>query len=195
MNWFKKLKENKIYKIIKTIFRIFIITMVVGFIIVVFLQRFSDNKISFFNYRMFTVVSGSMEPKYKIGDVLISKWVDPSTVKVGDAISYEGRSGDFAGKVITHQVVGIEKDENGKYLFRARGLANIIEDPVVSESQLYGVVIYKDLLLSMIYKIIATNIGFYLFIIIPFMYIIGSEIISVLLSNEEKRRQSLRNNE
>lgn len=62
----------------------------VAFIVVVCLQRFSDNKISFFNYRMFTVISGSMKPKYDIGDVLISKKEDPSKIKVGDTISYLG---------------------------------------------------------------------------------------------------------
>ena len=37
------------------------------------------------------------------------------------------------------------------------------------------------------YKIISTNLGFYLFIIIPLMYIIGYEIINVLLKGREER--------
>jgi signal peptidase len=195
MEWLKKLKENKIYQIIRKILKVFIVIVLLGFVLVVFLQRFSDNKISFFNYRMFTVISGSMEPKYKIGDVLIAKDVEASKIKVGDAISYEGKSGTFINKVITHEVIGIEKDETGKYVFRTKGLANIIEDPIVSEDQLYGVIIYKEPLLSAIYKIIQTNMGFYLFIIVPIMYIVGSEIISVLLEKEEKRRQPLKEKE
>lgn len=195
MEWFKKVKENKIYQIIRKMFKAFVVIVLLGFVLVVFLQRFSDNKISFFNYRMFTVISGSMEPKYKIGDVLIAKDMEPSKIKVGDAISYEGKVGTFMNKVITHEVIGIEKDETGKYIFRTKGLANIIEDPIVSEDQLYGVIIYKEPLLSAIYKIIQTNMGFYLFIIIPVMYIVGSEIISVLLEKEERRRQPLKEKE
>ncbi|HHT38293.1 MAG TPA: signal peptidase I [Mollicutes bacterium] len=189
MRKIKELKENKIFRIITSIIRMLVVVIMVGFILVVCLQRFSGNKISFFNYRMFTVISGSMSPKYEIGDVLISKEVDPSEIKVGDTISYYGERGDVKDKVITHQVTKVEKDENGKYRFRAKGLTNLIEDPTIFEHQLYGVVIYKSVILSIIYRIVATRIGFYLFIIIPFMFIIGSEIVSTLLAKEEKRRQ------
>lgn len=191
----KEKKQNKAFNIIKKVIRIFIVIVLVAFILVVCLQRFSDNKISFFNYRMFTVISGSMKPKYDIGDVLISKKVDASALKVGDTISYLGESGDFRNKVITHQIVGINKDENGKYIFHAKGLANLVEDPVVYERQLYGKVIYRSFILSVIYKIVGTNLGFYLFIIIPLIYIIGSEVITTLLNKEEKRRKALENNE
>jgi len=45
--------------------------------------------------------------------------------------------------------------------------------------------------LSAVYAIIGTKIGFYLFIIIPIMYVIGSEIISLMLEKEKKRRETL----
>lgn len=191
MEKLKEISQNKIFKMIKIVIRLFIAVLIVGFLVVVCLQRFSNNELSFFNYRMFTVISGSMEPKYGIGDVLISKDVEPSTIKEGDTISYKGKVGDFNGKVITHQVVGITKDENGKYLFRAKGLANLVEDPILSEDQLYGVVIYRDPLLSLIYTIISNKIGFYILIIIPVMYIVGSEIIRAMLNNEEKKRKQV----
>lgn len=190
-----KTKKKKTLKIVSNIIRTIAILFIIAFVIVVCLQRFSNNKISIFNYRMFTVISGSMKPKYNIGDVLISKEVNPSKVKVGDTISYLGKENDFSGKVITHQVIGISTDSNGKYLFRAQGLANLVEDPIVSEDQLYGVVIYRSFLLSLVYRIVATKIGFYLFIIIPLLYIIGSEIVHSLLNKEEERRNKLDNQE
>ena len=179
---------KKIMKIVKTILNVAISAFFILFLLVVCLQRFSDNKMSFFNYRMFTVISGSMEPKYTIGDVLISKETNPSKIKVGDTISYLGEKGDFNGKVITHQVINIEQDFDGNYIFHTKGLANLVEDPVVYERQLYGVVVYKSAVLSFIYKIIGKPFGLFLFIVIPLFYIIGSEMISFLLSKEEKRR-------
>ena len=107
MKKIKELKNNKIIKGVITAMNDIILVFVVGFIVTVYLQRFSDNKLSFFNYRMFTVITSSMEPKYNIGDVLLSKEVDPSAVKVGDSISYEGTAGDVRGKIITHEVVEI----------------------------------------------------------------------------------------
>ncbi len=184
----EKKKSNKLKMIMATV-RALVIVLFIAFIIVVCLQRVSENKISFFNYRMFTVISGSMKPKYDIGDVLISKKVDASKIKEGDVISYLGTKGGFAGKVITHEVIGVTKDKNGKYVFRAKGLGNLVEDPAVSEDQLYGVVIYKSVILSTIYRIVSTDTGFYIFIIIPIIFIIGSEILSTLLRKEEKRRE------
>lgn len=184
-----KIKNSKIFKWIKILIQTFVVIFLIGFVVVVFLQRISDNKISFFNYRMFTVVSGSMKPKYDVGDVLISKEVDPSQIKVGDTISYEGIDGDFKNKVITHEVIGIETDENGKYLFRTMGLANIFEDPIVLEEQLYGIVIYKSLLLSTIYRIVGTNFGFYILIILPLLFIIGYEIFQTLLEKDERNHK------
>ena len=61
-----------------------------------------------------------------------------------------------------------------------------MEDPIVDESQVYGVIVYKSIMLSLVYKIVSTNIGFYLFIIVPIFYIIGSEIISTLLEKKEE---------
>ena len=80
----------KIFRIFKSILNFIIVVGVLLFVFIVCLQRFSNNRLSFFNYRMFTVVSGSMEPEYEIGDVLIAKEKDPKTIRVGDTISYLG---------------------------------------------------------------------------------------------------------
>lgn len=180
---------RKILKIISIIIKTIIGIALAAFILVVCMQRFSDNKLSFFNYRLFSVVSQSMTPVYDIGDVLIAKEKDPSTIKEGDVVSYLGTTGSFANKVITHRVVNIEKREDGKYYYRTKGDANLVEDPIVMEDQLYGVVVYKSILLSLVYRIVGTQIGFFMFIIIPIMIIIGSEMISTLLDKEEDRRK------
>ena len=183
----KKFFDSKAFKIVKTVLRVMIWFCLFAFVISVCLQSFSNNKLSFFNYRMFTVITGSMKPKYDIGDVLIDKKIKAEDIKVGDAITYQGLSNSYKDKVITHQVVKIEK-KDGKYYYHTKGLANLVEDPLVSYDQVLGKVIYKSILISFVYKIISTNVGFYAFIIVPIMYIIISEIISTLLEREEKRR-------
>ena len=182
---------KKIFKIVKGIVNVILTVLIISFLLVVCLQRFTNNKISFFNYRIFTVVTGSMEPKYNIGDILIAKETKPSEIKVGDAISYLARSNEIKGHVVTHEVVDITKDENGRYLFHSKGLVNLIEDPVVHEEQLYGVVVYKTKLLSFVKKIVSTDIGMILFIVIPILYIIISEMISFLMEKEEKRKEKI----
>ena len=115
-NKIKELKENKILGIVLKVIKVCFAVMMITFILMVLLQRVSDNRVSLFNLRIFTVVSGSMEPKYKIGDVLISMETKPEDIKVGDTISYIGERGTVAGKIITHQVESIDKDFAAKTL-------------------------------------------------------------------------------
>lgn len=190
MNKFKSIKDNKILNIIWKILNGVLVVLVVSFVLTVYMQRFSGNKLSFFNYRMFTVITGSMEPKYKIGDVLLSKEVKPEEIKVGDAITYEGVSGAVAKKVITHEVISINTNTQGKYLFKAKGLNNLIEDPTIYEEQVLGIVTYKVKTLSFVYKIISTQIGFYLCIIIPLVVVIGYEIALTMVNIKVKNKFS-----
>lgn len=183
------MKNNKALKYTFKVIQGLVYVVLALFVLVVVLQRFSNNKISFFNYRMFTVISESMTPKYKIGDILVSKETEPSKIKVGDVISYKGMSGSFKDKIITHQVTEINKNSSGKYVFHAKGLANIIEDPLVYEDQLYGVVVYKTKILSLIYKIISTPLGFFLFVFIPIVLTIGTEIIENNLEKIENSKK------
>ena len=121
---------------------------------------------------MFTVASGSMVPKYKIGD----------------AVTYLGKSGDFKGKVVTHEVIQIEKDTDGKYLFHTKGIANLVEDPVVSQEQIYGVVVYKPIILSWLYGLISNKFAFYCLIIVPLIGIVVYEIVATLVEKEDEKR-------
>ncbi len=175
---------KKIFKVVSTVISLILIL----FIAVVLLQRFSDNKISFFDYRMFAVVTGSMEPEYKVGDVLITKKVDPAKIKVGDNITYLGKVGGVQGKIITHQVIAKGLNENNKYEFAAKGLVNENMDPIVNEDQIFGVVVYKSYVISFLYKVVTTPVGFFVFIVIPLFVIIGSRLLMYLLNQEEKRR-------
>ena len=192
-NKIKELKENKILGIVLKVIKVCFAIMMVTFVLMVLLQRVSNNRVSLFNLRIFTVVSGSMEPKYKIGDVLISMETKPEDIKVGDTISYIGERGTVAGKIITHQVESIDKDLNNKYVFHTKGLANDISDIYpVTEDQVYGVVVYKVFLLSLVYKVIGTTWGLFVFVVIPLLYIIGSEMLEIMLEKEEERRAKLK---
>jgi len=73
-------------------------------------------------YRVFNVISGSMEPKYSVGDLIYVKAVDPSTIAVGDDITFILNE-DLV--VATHRVVRIDAENQRFY---TKGLANEIED-------------------------------------------------------------------
>ena len=149
---------KKILKIVfKILYQIFMVFCALLILIIVF-QKVSDNNKSIAGYRIFRVITGSMEPEYDIGQVVISKEMDPNEIKVGDDIVYLGKVGEYNGKIIMHEVVQIDKKEDGSLNFHAKGLhSTSVEDPLISSNQIYGVVKVKSAILTLLYKL-ATSI-------------------------------------
>lgn len=183
----EKIKENKALKIVWNIIYSLITIFTILMLLVVVLQRVSNNTISLGGIRLFNIVSESMIPKYEIGDILISTDAKPNEIKVGDDIVYRGKVGSFAGKTITHQVIEIEND--GKYKFHTKGLANEEEDPIVEEDQIYGVIVYKTIILSFISKIIINLYSFYFVIFIPIVILIFVQIVKIVNSTKENKKK------
>lgn len=150
--------EKKIFRIVfKVIYQIIVIICLI-LAAVIIMQKVTDSNRSIAGYRIFRVITGSMEPEYDVGEVVISKEVPAKDIKVGDDIVYIGRYGEYSGKIIMHSIIAIDKDENGNYNFHAKGLhSSSVEDPQIKESQIYGVVKYKSKILTVLYKL-ATNI-------------------------------------
>ena len=76
--------------------------------------------------RVFTVLSGSMEPTYHTGALIYVKKVDPAEIKAGQVITFMLDENTVA----THRVVGVVPDEDdpATLRFRTKGDANDAED-------------------------------------------------------------------
>ena len=167
----------KILKSIWSLFRTIVTIILVVLIAVIVTQRVSNNQKAIAGFRVFNVITESMVPEYKVGDTILTKTVNPSELKIGDDITYMGKKDPFKGMIITHRIVKIEKQEDGKYLIQTKGLANDIEDPEINESQVYGKVIYKIKTISFLNGIIGNLFGMYFAIFIPFGIITFVEFI------------------
>lgn len=167
----------KILKSIWSLFRTVVTIILVILIAVIVTQRVSNNQKAIAGFRVFNVITESMVPEYKVGDTILTKTVNPSELKIGDDITYMGKKDPFKGMIITHRIVKIEKQEDGKYLIQTKGLANDIEDPEINESQVYGKVIYKIKTISFLNGIIGNLFGMYFAIFIPFGIITFVEFI------------------
>lgn len=185
----KKLKNSIIGKILKAIWKILIwaVEAVIIFIaLIIVVQRVTNNEKAFLGFRIFNVATGSMEPTYAVGDILIAREKEPSKIEIGENIVYLGKVGDYNGKIITHSVVEIEQTEDGEYLFHSKGIANTVEDPVVHEDQVYGIVIQNNKLLAFICKILLNRFGLYFFVMVP---IILNAFVSFVRVQGEKVEQ------
>ena len=152
--------------------------IVASVLFVVILQRASNNAIALGGVRVFNIISESMVPKYNIGDVLVVKSIEPQNIKVGDDIAYIGQESTFNQKIVTHQVIKIDY-ENGEYIFHTKGIANILEDPLVHQNQVFGKVVYKIWILSFISKILSNVYVVFFGIFVPIVILIFWTILKL----------------
>mgnify|MGYP000569762393 FL=1 len=182
----EKIKNNKVLRILAMIIKAIVSFFIIIVVSIIFIQRISDNKLTLGGYSIYTIITESMVPKYNVGDMVIAKKIPITELKVNDDIVYLGNKNDFAGKIVTHQIIEIEKKGNELY-FHTKGIANMIEDPLVEENQILGKVIMKGTILSLISKIVNNPYGFYFVIFVPFAILLVMEIIDFIEEKKERK--------
>jgi len=69
-------------------------------------------------FNFFVVESGSMEPTFDIGTVIICRRPgDPGKLKAGDIVTFR----NLSGFIVTHRIVEVLIDESGKVSYRTKG--------------------------------------------------------------------------
>lgn len=140
----KKENEKKWYQtpsnIIIAIACVILVPMLIINISLMLQSKMNADKVpSVFGYKPFMVLSGSMEGKILKGDLIITKEVDPSTLKVDDIIAFR----DAQGTVTTHRIID-EIDKDGERLFITKGDNNNTQDKnLVSLSDVEGIYLFR----------------------------------------------------
>lgn len=183
-NLIRKIKENKILRFIVGFVKTIITLVLILMLAVILVQRFSSNNFSIGGIRVFTIISNSMLPYYEPGDILILKEENPSNIKIGDNVTYMGKTGQVKGLVVTHKVVD-KREENNKYYFTTKGTNNEISDPEIDESQIYGKVVYKTVLLSVLCKVMLKPAGYYILFMLVAL-VISYQIVSAIFNKDEE---------
>ena len=107
--------------------------------------------------QVFNVVSGSMSPEYRVGDLIYVKATDPDAIQVGDVITFVLNK-DLV--VATHRVEAIDT-ENSHFI--TKGDANETQDAApVHFKNLIGVPVFKIPLLGYVSDFIQHPPGTYI---------------------------------
>lgn len=82
------------------------------------------------NYTPLIVLTESMDPQIKAGDLILCKKTDkPQELKEGDIISFFDPESKMGDSVVTHQIIAIvHDDKTGEMMFRTKGINNDVED-------------------------------------------------------------------
>ena len=176
-----KIENNIFFKIARALLYAFVTLL----LIIIVVQKVTNNNLSIGGFRVFMIISQSMEDEYEIGDILVSKKVPAEEINIGDNVTYLGDKISLKGLIITHKVV--EKREEGQDVyFVTRGLANTISDPEIRYDKIYGKVIYKTIFLSFLAKLMNNQLSYYILFTLVAL-IISIEIVSALFMPDDEK--------
>jgi len=173
-----------ILKIVHILVYIFIIPLlVISFILIIKSFQNTSEIPDIFGYKIFVIVSGSMEPNINKGDVIFIKEAKEQELEIGDIISFNDR-----GEIVTHRISNINNDE-GKVLYITKGDNNKKEDrESISYDKIEGEYIFKLNGFGNFIKILQNKIVLILlFTILILNYLYMKRINKRKKKREEKR--------
>lgn len=172
-----EIQETAAHRVVEIISDILFYLLIVGIIVaaVMFAAGKSPGK-SLLGYRYYDVLTGSMEPTYNVGDLILVKVTDPSEIQVGDTVTFNPGSTDDS--YLTHRVT--QKLENymgtGNVCFKTKGDANETEDPfVIDGSRMIGIVKMKIPFVGYLVRFVQYN-----YIIIIILIVLFSVFFTLL---------------
>ena len=160
----RKKKAQKIQKIISIIGYILLIPLLI-YNVSLIVQAITnpDKTPSFLGIKTYAILSGSMEPDIKTGDIVIVKETDESDIEIGDVISF--RRGQT---VITHRIIEIVEDTK---TYKTKGDNNNVEDSVdVEFGSIEGKVIGRIPFLGKISQIFSGKITMIAIALMAYIY-------------------------
>lgn len=84
-------------------------------------------------YRTVTMLTGSMSPAIRPGDLVVVTPVPVTGLRVGDVVTIQAPTADR--RVVTHRVTAVERAADGTTAIRTRGDANAGPDPWLATVQ------------------------------------------------------------
>jgi signal peptidase I len=127
--------------------------------------------------QVFVVLSGSMQPTFTAGDVILTVDALVRSLQDNDIITY--RSPDTMKSLVTHRIVTIIKDGQG-LAFQTKGDANEgVDQYVVSSELVVGRMIISIPYVGYVASISHSFLGFLLLVLAPGIVVIGAEMFSI----------------
>lgn len=147
-----------------------LLTLVMSLALMVFVAmtvlRFSGGE-------LLAIRTGSMTPSMEPGDLLISRDVDPRTVRKGDVITFRVPSVD--NTLVTHRVTKVSDNGN---TFSTKGDANDTEDPFTTNADdVLGTRWFSIPKVGRTMVFLSTGLGTLLLILVPGAIYVGQTLV------------------
>ena len=188
--------KSTIKRVIQTIMGIVLVMIVIlaaFFVIVTFTMKGNSTDVpKLFGYSMLTVQSGSMEPTFSEGDVIIVKEVeDLNELKVDDIITFHTVI-DMHSVINTHRIVKIMDDNPKMTQFVTKGDANDEADlSVVGGGNIIGQYKFYIPMVGKVIDFLSTSMGFVLIIVLPLLLVFLYQAYNLINIIIEMKKQAV----
>ena len=136
----------KIKKIISAVVAGFTaLVFVLGFAVFASVLKADANEVpSVLGFSVLKIQTGSMEPEYRTGSVIVTRKVSADKLEKGDVISFYSSGGQISNQVNTHRIEEIYYLRGGERQFVTKGDANdTVDEFPVYEKRIIGKVVYN----------------------------------------------------
>ncbi len=135
-----------------------------------------DEVPSISGYLPMIVLTDSMYPEIKSGDLIICHTIDAESVREADVIAFFDPAGN-GSSVVTHRVMEIV-NKDGKLFFKTKGDNNNIEDKtLVPAENLVGIYQTRIAGAGNIAMFMQTTTGLIVCVVLPIILLVGYDII------------------
>ena len=185
---------KKTLHIIKNIFVWMVVILAVCMMIftIVSVNSFDRTDRDIFGYKAFIVRSDSMSATdFSAGDLVLVKEVDPSTLKVGDIISYQSANSENYGEVVTHKIRELTTAEDGSPGFVTYGTTTDQNDEeIVAYSFVLGKYQFRLPGVGKFFQFLKTVPGYIVCIFLPILILnLMQGLNSIRLFRQYKKEQ------
>lgn len=159
-------------------------------------NTFDRNDRAVFGHKMYIVLSDSMSATdFDAGDLVIVKEVDPSTLQVGDIVSFVSQNADSYGQVTTHKIREVTTTQSGEPGFITYGTTTDTNDEgVVTYPYVQGKYVLAIPKLGTFFQFLKTPQGYLLCILLPFLLLIlyqGLNCVKIFRQYKKEQMEEL----
>lgn len=172
---------NRLLKIVSS--AIFIVLLLIIGVLIFYIVRVnflaSNDKLGDVKINVYTILTQSMYPTIKAGDVIVTYKEDNNRYNTGDIITFTSENNN--GMTITHRVNEVFM-VNNEYSYRTKGDNNNTPDSeIVKSDKILGRVVFKVPKAGFIQQFLISETGWIVAVVLPALGIVIYDILKVVL--------------
>ncbi len=138
-----------------------------------------NDKLGEVKINIYTILTQSMYPTIKAGDVIVTYKEDNNKYSTGDIITFVSQNN--VGMTITHRVEEV-LSLNGEYSYRTKGdNNNTADNEIINSNSVIGRVIFKVPKAGYIQQFLVSKTGWIVAVVLPALGIIIYDLLKIVL--------------